>query len=282
MNAQIQLLIALALAEDIGTGDLTAESVVPESATASGVMLLKQDGVISGLDTVAAVFKAVDSAIVWEPSIRDGVRLKDRDVIGRVSGPARSILTAERTALNFIQRLSGVATMTSTYIEAVRGTKARIVDTRKTTPGMRILEKQAVVDGGGSNHRIGLFDGVLIKDNHIAAMGGEGAIGEIVRQARQSVPHTVRIEIEVATLTQLSLALEAGADIIMLDNMSVEMMAEAVGIADGRALLEASGGVNLSTVRAIAGTGVDLISIGALTHSAPSLDISLDLAISAT
>jgi nicotinate-nucleotide pyrophosphorylase (carboxylating) len=280
MNAQIQLLIALALAEDIGTGDLTAESVVPESATASGVMLLKQDGVISGLETIPAIFRAVDTEIVWQASVKDGDRLTTGTIVGEVSGPARSILTGERTALNFIQRLCGVATMTASYVREIEGTSARIVDTRKTTPGMRILEKQAVVDGGGSNHRIGLFDGVLIKDNHIAAMGGDSAIGDIIRQARRAVPHTVRIEIEVATLPQLGKALDAGADIIMLDNMSVAMMREAVAITAGRALLEASGGVNLSTVRAIAETGVDLISIGALTHSAPSLDISLDLNIS--
>ena len=172
-----------------------------------------------------------------------------------------------------------MATVTAQYVREIEGTGARIVDTRKTTPGMRILEKQAVVDGGGSNHRIGLFDGVLIKDNHIAAMGGESAIGEIIRQARRNVPHTVRIEIEVASLAQLVLALDAGADIVMLDNMPVEMMREAVELTNGRAILEASGGVDFSTVRAIAETGVDLISIGALTHSAPSLDISLDLNI---
>src|SRR4051812_12577052 len=203
MNSQIQLLIALALAEDIGTGDLTAESVVPEKATASGVMLLKQDGVISGLETVDAVFKAVDPTINWQPASRDGDQLRSGMVIGTVSGHARSILTAERTALNFIQRLCGVATMTRTYVQKVEGTGARIVDTRKTTPGMRILEKQAVVHGGGANHRIGLFDGVLIKDNHIAAMGGESAISEIIQKARRKVPHTIRIEIEVTSLAQL-------------------------------------------------------------------------------
>jgi nicotinate-nucleotide pyrophosphorylase (carboxylating) len=190
------------------------------------------------------------------------------------------VLTAERTALNFIQRLSGIATFTRAFVDAIAGTSARIVDTRKTTPGMRILEKQAVRDGGGANHRIGLFDGVMIKDNHIAALGGDSAIAVAVAQARSMIPHTVKIEIEVANLEQLTLALASGADIIMLDNMSTDMMREAVTIAGGRAILEASGGVTLKTVRAIAETGVDLISVGALTHSSPSLDISLDLSIS--
>jgi nicotinate-nucleotide pyrophosphorylase (carboxylating) len=280
VNQQIAQLIALALAEDIGTGDLTAQSVVPESAVATGVMLLKQDGSISGLQMVSAVFAAVDPAIQWSPAVSDGNELPDRTILGNVSGPARSILTAERTALNFIQRLSGIATATRTYVNAIAGTPSRIVDTRKTTPGMRILEKRAVLDGGGSNHRLGLFDGVLIKDNHIAAMGGDDAIAQIINQARLQVPHTVKIEIEVATLSQLNLALQAGADVIMLDNMDTTTMRQAVEITGGRAILEASGGVTLKTVREIAETGVDLISVGALTHSSPSLDISLDLAIS--
>jgi len=279
LNSQTRNLIALALAEDIGTGDLTAESVVPESATASGTMLLKQPGVISGIEIVAAVFATVDPAIRWTPQATNGTHYTDRTPLGEVTGPARSILTAERTALNFLQRLSGIATATATYAAAVAGTSAVVVDTRKTTPGMRVLEKAAVRHGGGANHRMGLFDGVLIKDNHIAAMGGDAAIGQIVRQARSLVPHTVRIEIEVATLDQLALALQAGADIIMLDNMDPDTMREAVRITDGRAILEASGGITLATIGEIARTGVDLISVGALTHSSPSLDISLDLTI---
>ncbi|HRA47646.1 MAG TPA: carboxylating nicotinate-nucleotide diphosphorylase, partial [Thermomicrobiales bacterium] len=277
--SQTRNLIALALAEDIGTGDLTAESVVPEMATASGTMLLKQPGVISGMEVVAAVFATVDPAIHWTPRATNGTHYPDRTPLGEVTGPARSILTAERTALNFLQRLSGIATATATYAAAVAGTSAVVVDTRKTTPGMRVLEKAAVRHGGGANHRMGLFDGVLIKDNHIAAMGGDAAIGQIVRQARSLVPHTVRIEIEVATLDQLALALQAGADIIMLDNMDPDTMREAVRITDGRAILEASGGITLATIGEIARTGVDLISVGALTHSSPSLDISLDLTI---
>jgi nicotinate-nucleotide pyrophosphorylase (carboxylating) len=280
VQTQIDAIIQLALSEDIGSGDLTAQSVIPATATASGEMLLKSPGVVSGLGVVERVCRAVDPAISWRPAVEDGCGFVTRTTIGEIDGPARSVLTAERTALNFIQRLSGVATMTRTFVEAVAGTGARIVDTRKTTPGMRVLEKQAVRDGGGANHRIGLFDGVMIKDNHIAALGGDRAIRDAVVRARNRIPHTVKIEIEVANLDQLRLALESGAEIILLDNMPVEMLREAVKIAAGRAILEASGGVTLATVRAIAETGVDLISVGALTHSAPALDISLDLRIS--
>jgi nicotinate-nucleotide pyrophosphorylase (carboxylating) len=243
-------------------------------------MLLKSPGVISGLSVVERVLRRVDPAIEWRPLVEDGCAFQTRTVIGEISGPAQSVLTAERTALNFIQRLSGVATLTRAFVDVIAGTNSRIVDTRKTTPGMRVLEKQAVRHGGASNHRIGLFDGVMIKDNHIAALGGDCAIGEAVARARNRIPHTVKIEVEVASLDQLRLALDSGADIILLDNMPVEMMREAVAIAGGRAILEASGGVNLATVRAIAETGVDLISVGALTHSAAALDISLDLRIS--
>jgi nicotinate-nucleotide pyrophosphorylase (carboxylating) len=280
MHPQVESLIRIALAEDVGTGDLTARSVVDPAATASGRMLLKQRGVISGMSVVRHVLESVDPEIEWHPVVADGDVLQDPTTLGEIAGPARSILTAERTALNFIQRLSGIATATREYVDAVAGTNARIVDTRKTTPGMRVLEKQAVRDGGGHNHRFGLFDGVLIKDNHIAAMGGDKAIASIIDQARMHVPHTVRIEIEVTSLEQLNLALSASVDVIMLDNMPPETMRRAVEITSGRALLEASGGVTLKTVRAIAETGVDLISVGALTHSAPALDISLDLALS--
>jgi nicotinate-nucleotide pyrophosphorylase (carboxylating) len=242
-------------------------------------MLLKSDGVISGLDAIARVLRRVDPDIQWQPAIADGDQCSCGTVVGTVAGPAQSVLTAERTALNFIQRLSGVATLTRSFVDAVAGTKAQIVDTRKTTPGMRVLDKQAVRHGGGANHRIGLFDGVMIKDNHIVALGGDEGIVTGVRAARERIPHTVKIEVEVANLDQLRLALESSAEIIMLDNMSLDQMRAAVEIAAGKALLEASGGVTLDTVRAIAETGVDLISVGALTHSAPALDISLDLRI---
>jgi nicotinate-nucleotide pyrophosphorylase (carboxylating) len=272
-------IIELALSEDIGSGDLTARTVIPETARATGQMRLKSTGVISGLTVVERVFARVDTKIRWQALVEDGVSLEAGTVIGEITGPARSVLTAERTALNFVQRLSGVATLTRTFVDAIAGTGARIIDTRKTTPGMRVLDKQAVRHGGGFNHRIGLFDGVMIKDNHIAALGGDDAIGEAVDRARSQIPHTVKIEVEVANLEQLRLALASGAEIIMLDNMSIEMMREAVAITAGKAILEASGGVNLASVRAIAESGVDVISVGALTHSAPSLDISVDLEI---
>jgi nicotinate-nucleotide pyrophosphorylase (carboxylating) len=277
INPQVQAIIDLALAEDLGSGDLSGRAVVPAEAQATGSFLLKADGVISGLDVVALVCRTVDPAITFRPSISDGDRLTSGTVIGAVSGPARSVLIAERTALNFLQQLSGIATLTRTYVDAIAGTGARIVDTRKTSPGQRVLEKAAVRHGGGQNHRIGLYDGVMIKDNHIVAFGGDGNVVDAVRAARSRIPHTVKIEIEIASLGQLPLALESGAEIIMLDNMSVDDMRIAVQQSGGRAILEASGGVNLETVRAIAETGVDLISVGALTHSAPAIDISLNL-----
>jgi nicotinate-nucleotide pyrophosphorylase (carboxylating) len=285
MNAQVDAIIQLALNEDIGTGDLSAEHVIPAGARAQGVMIAKAEGVLSGLSVVERVFELVDQQILWTVEASDGDATTARmttgypTLIGHLDGPARSILTAERIALNFVQRLSGVATLTRSYVEAVRGTHARIVDTRKTTPGMRILEKAAVRHGGGSNHRIGLFDGVMIKDNHIVAVGGDPGIRAAVERARWAVPHTIKIEVEVSNLDQLELAIEAGADIIMLDNMDIKAMRKAVELTERRAVLEASGGVTLESVRAIAETGVDLISVGALTHSAPALDISLDLTV---
>jgi nicotinate-nucleotide pyrophosphorylase (carboxylating) len=279
MRTQTDAIIELALSEDIGAGDLTAGTVIPDTARATGQMLLKSTGVISGLTVVERVFARVDTKIRWQALVEDGVPLEAGTVIGEIAGPARSVLTAERTALNFVQRLSGVATLTRTFVDAIAGTGARIIDTRKTTPGMRVLDKQAVRHGGGFNHRIGLFDGVMIKDNHIAALGGDDAICEAVDRARSQIPHTVKIEVEVANLEQLRHALASGAEIIMLDNMSIEMMREAVAITAGKAILEASGGVSLASVRAIAESGVDVISVGALTHSAPALDISVDLEI---
>jgi nicotinate-nucleotide pyrophosphorylase (carboxylating) len=279
MRTQMDAIIELALSEDIGAGDLTAGTVIPDTARATGQMLLKSTGVISGLTVVERVFARVDTKIRWQALVEDGVPLEAGTVIGEIAGPARSVLTAERTALNFVQRLSGVATLTRTFVDAIAGTGARIIDTRKTTPGMRVLDKQAVRHGGGFNHRIGLFDGVMIKDNHIAALGGDDAICEAVDRARSQIPHTVKIEVEVANLEQLRHALASGAEIIMLDNMSIEMMREAVAITAGKAILEASGGVSLASVRAIAESGVDVISVGALTHSAPALDISVDLEI---
>ena len=274
-----EAIVDLALAEDIGPGDVTTLATVPRDAQARATMLAKSAGVISGLGVAGFVFLRVDPTVSFTPTVADGTRVATRTVIAELAGPARSLLTAERVALNLIQRLSGVATATARYVEAVAGTNARIVDTRKTTPGLRQLEKQAVRDGGGHNHRVGLADGVLIKDNHLAAIGGPDRVRRAVCQARTFAPHTLRIEVEVTTLAEVEEALAAGADVILLDNMDVATMRRAVEVVAGRALLEASGGVNLDTVRAIAETGVDLISVGALTHSAPALDISLNFAL---
>jgi nicotinate-nucleotide pyrophosphorylase (carboxylating) len=274
-----EAIVDLALAEDVGAGDVTTLATVPADARARATMLAKAEGVISGLGAAGFVFCRVDPAVAFTPLVGDGTRVGMRTPIAEVAGPARGLLTAERVALNLVQRLSGVATATASYVEAVAGTKARIVDTRKTTPGMRLLEKQAVRDGGGHNHRVGLADGVLIKDNHLAAIGGPDRVTRAVRKARAYAPHTLRIEVEVTTLAEVEQAVAAGADVILLDNMDVPAMRRAVELVAGRALLEASGGVTLATVRAIAETGVDLISVGALTHSAPALDISLEFAL---
>jgi nicotinate-nucleotide pyrophosphorylase (carboxylating) len=269
-------LLELALAEDIGSGDVTSLATVPASAQAIGTMLAKAPGVISGLDVAGDVFRRVDPTVTFTPLVANGDRVAAMTPIATVSGPARSILTAERLALNLVQRLSGVATLTARFVSAVAGSKARVVDTRKTTPGLRALEKAAVRHGGGHNHRFGLSDGVLIKDNHLAAVGGVDRVGRAVTLARASAPHTLRVEVEVTTLDELEQALAAGADAVLLDNMDLPTMREAVHRAAGRALLEASGGVTLERVAEIAATGVDLISVGALTHSAPALDVSLE------
>jgi len=272
-------IITLALAEDIGTGDITSSVTVPAGTQARGIILAKSAGVLSGLEAARATFHHVDPTLRFTPRLADGDRLAPGQTIADVSGPARSLLAAERVALNLLQRLSGVATLTAAYVAAVAGTQARIVDTRKTTPGLRLLEKAAVRHGGGFNHRFGLAGGVLIKDNHLAAIGGANRVRRAIQQARAGAPHTLRIEVEVTTLDQAREALDAGADIIMLDNMDLATMRAAVAEIAGRALLEASGGITLEHVRAVAETGVDLISAGALTHSAPALDISLDVSL---
>ena len=228
----------------------------------------------------AAVFRRLDPSLQVETVTEDGSRVAPGDKLAAVTGSVASVLKAERTALNFVQRLSGIATETSRYVDAVEGLDARIVDTRKTTPGLRKLEKYAVVMGGGQNHRRNLADGILIKDNHIEAMELQGiGIGDVVRRALAGAPHTIKVEIEVETIEQLEEVLDAGADLVLLDNMGVEQMATAVKVAAGRAVLEASGGITLDTVRAIAETGVDIISVGALTHSARALNVGLDMAI---
>lgn len=272
-------LIELALREDLALGDITSESTVPANRQATATMLAKQDGVISGMETARAVFSRVDPAVDFQTLVSDGARVTRGTPIATITGNARSILAGERTALNLIQRLSGIATITAEYVARLAGAKAIVVDTRKTTPGMRYLEKAAVRHGGGSNHRFNLGDAVLIKDNHLAAVGGANPIRDAVLAAKKRAPHTSKVEVEVVDLAGVREALAAGADIIMLDNMSLDEMREAVGVIDGRALVEASGGITLDAIAAVAATGVDLISSGALTHSAPSLDISLDFAL---
>jgi len=269
--------VADALAEDLGlAGDITTNAVISRDTVASGVFAARKPGVIAGLDVAAAAFHHLDPSVEFKAFVADGDRVDAGTKIARVSGSARALLSAERVALNFLGRLSGIATLTRRYVDAVAGTRAQIVDTRKTTPGLRALEKYAVRAGGGMNHRIGLFDAVLIKDNHIAVAGG---IGQAIGAARAHVGHMVKIEVEVDTLDQLAEALEHRIDAVLLDNMTPDQLAEAVRIVGGRAITEASGGVNLDTVRAIAEAGVDLISVGALTHSATVLDIGLDIEI---
>jgi nicotinate-nucleotide pyrophosphorylase (carboxylating) len=262
------------LAEDIGRGDLTSESIFSNGETGSARLVAREPFVAAGVAAVAAeVFRVQNRDITIMDTVAEGSRMQPGEVLMTVRGPVVDLLKAERVALNLLQRLSGIATLTSRFVAVVEGTKVRITDTRKTTPGLRVLEKYAVQVGGGSNHRFNLTDGVLIKDNHIAACG---SIAEAVRRVRVKAPHTIKIEVETDTIDQVDDCLACGVDIIMLDNMSPETMKEAVRRIRGRALVEASGGVNLDTVRAIAECGVDIISIGALTHSAPSCDIGMD------
>lgn len=267
-----------ALDEDLGrAGDITTLATIPNGRTATAVFAARQPGVIAGLPIAEATFRIIDPSLKFEALVEDGASVPgNRIPVARVSGDARSILTAERVALNFMSRLSGIATLTAKYVALVAHTNAKICCTRKTTPGLRAFEKYAVRCGGAMNHRFGLDDAFLIKDNHIAVAGG---IREALRAAKAAAGHLVKVEIEVDTLDQLRVVVDEGADFCLLDNMSVEMMAEAVKIAGGRVKLEASGGINEKTVKAIAETGVDLISSGALTHSAPILDLGLDIEI---
>ncbi len=276
-NPQVDSIIELALNEDIGTGDITTLSTIPADKIANGRFIAKEDMVICGIDLADYIFAKVDKTIEFKANFKDGDKVSKGDVIATVSGNAQNVLTGERTALNFMQRLTGIASRTAAAVAEVEGTNAKVTDTRKTTPGMRVLEKYAVRMGGGTNHRFNLADGVLIKDNHIAVSGG---IKNAVENARNTIPHTLKIEVEVETKEQLRDALEAGADIIMLDNMSNEMMAECVKIVDGRALVEASGNMGEKSLSDVAATGVDIISIGALTHTVKAADISLKFTIS--
>ncbi len=272
----IRDLLEMALREDIGSGDITSDSVVPADTMAKGTILAKDEGIIAGLDVAGEIFRMLDPEIDFRKFVSDGQQIHQRQELATAEGPARPILTAERTVLNFLQRLSGIATLTSEYVRAASGHKAKIIDTRKTTPGWRVLEKYAVRVGGGSNHRFGLYDAVLIKDNHIAALG---SVSEAITRAREQIPHTMKIEVEVEDMDQAREAISAGADIIMPDNMDVDMMAQAVKLIDGRAIVEASGGIRLADIPAVAATGVDLISVGALTNAAPPLDISMSMTL---
>ncbi len=266
--------VRAALLEDLGrAGDLTSDAIVPAGARARTVLRARQPGVVAGLDFALTAFRLIDPAIAVEVTRGDGSRLVPGDLIATVSGPARGILTAERTALNFLGHLSGIASATRGVVDAIAGHKAQIVCTRKTLPGLRIAQKYAIRVGGGSNHRFGLDDAVLIKDNHVAIAGG---VAEAVARARAGVGHMVKIELEVDTLDQLREALSLRVDAVLLDNMGPEMLTEAVRMVDGRAITEASGGITPATAPAVAASGVDLISIGWLTHSVRVLDIGLD------
>lgn len=270
----MKTVIANGLKEDIGPGDITTESIIPLGMKGMGRIIAKEPLVLAGIDAAREVFQQVDPDTIFESKLADGNHLHEGGIVAIVAGRMASLLTAERVALNLLQRLSGIATLTREYVRKIEGTSAHIVDTRKTTPGLRALEKYAVKIGGGKNHRFGLYDGILIKDNHIAAVG---SITEAVRRARSKSPHTLKIEVETETIEQVLEALSAGADIIMLDNMDLNMMKEAVRLIAGKALVEASGGIRLDNVRQVAETGVDFISVGAITHSARAMDISLDI-----
>jgi nicotinate-nucleotide pyrophosphorylase (carboxylating) len=278
MDDNSEILIGLALAEDIGDGDVTSLYFIPEKRHARAFVAVRRDGVVSGVEIAARVFSKVDPALEVEILIPDGSRVSGGALLIRVEGRARSILTAERVALNFLQRLSGVATLTAAYVESVKGTTARILDTRKTTPGYRLLEKRAVLHGGGHNHRIGLYDRAMVKDNHLVAEGGPEAIQAAIHRLKAGKPG-VEVELEADEIAQVETFLKMeGVDHILLDNMTLTELRDAVAARGDRVtpLLEASGGVSLQTVRQIALTGVDCISVGALTHSAPALDVGLD------
>ncbi len=276
-HAIIASIVEQALQEDIGHGDLTTLATIPATAQATAHIVTRENGVVAGLPVVQAVFAQLDPTLTVVGQTPDGQHVQTGDVLAHIDGNARSILTGERVALNFLQRMSGIATMTAHYVAAVDGLPARILDTRKTTPGLRALEKYAVRMGGGVNHRYALYEAVMLKDNHLALLASEGcSIGEAVQRTRTTLGPTITIEVEADSLEQAIAAAEAGANIILLDNMPPTLLRQAVETIGGRAILEASGGVTLDTVRAIAETGVDYISSGALTHSVRSLDIGLD------
>lgn len=276
-DSRIGRLIEQALFEDVGFGDITSESLIPEEQTGTADLVLKESGIISGMDIARVVYGIVDGQVTLSAAVRDGALAEKGMILASVNGPVRSLLTGERVMLNFLQRMSGIATLTHKFVHAVAGTKARITDTRKTAPGLRVLDKKAVADGGGVNHRFALDSMVLIKDNHIAAAGSITAAIDRCRRYLRSRSIDMKIEVETTSLEQVREVLDAGGvDRVMLDNYPAETMREAVQLVDGRMEVEASGGVTLASVRAIAETGVDLISVGALTHSPKALDISLE------
>ncbi|WP_209371536.1 carboxylating nicotinate-nucleotide diphosphorylase [Brevibacterium renqingii] len=278
-NATIDSALRLALDEDAPWGDVTGEAFVPADASARAALRAREDGVLAGIEVFARAFGLVDDEVAVELRSSDGAPFRSGDVLATVRGPARAVLRAERIALNFCQRMSGIATLTRSYVDAAAG-RARIADTRKTTPGLRAFEKHAVVCGGGHNHRFGLSDAVMVKDNHLAVLAGEGAdVSEAIRAARARLPHTTVIEVEVDRLDQIPAVLDGGADIIMLDNFSPTRLREGVELIGGRAIVEASGNVTLATIGEIAATGVDVISSGALTHSVRAVDLGLDLSL---
>ncbi|HET6363673.1 MAG: carboxylating nicotinate-nucleotide diphosphorylase [Nitrospirota bacterium] len=274
MELYVKKIIEKALSEDIGPGDVTSEATIPAGHTSTAEILAKQDLVLAGLDLSLEVFHFLDAAIQFTRFAQDGDRIKSGKVLARLSGSTRALLAGERVALNLLQHMSGIATLTSKYVEQLKGLKAQALDTRKTLPGLRQLEKYAVRMGGGTNHRFGLYDGVLIKDNHIKA---GGSITKAIESARRNAHHLLKVEVETKTLDEVREALSAKADIIMLDNMPLDMIREAVKLINGQALVEASGNVTFETIREIGETGVDFISSGSLTHSAPAADISMKI-----
>ena len=277
-TAQIDRTVAAALAEDAPWGDATSEALIPEAATASAELVAREAGVFAGGEVFAAAFRLTDPRVRVDLAREDGTAFAPGDVLATVTGPARSVLTAERVGLNFVQRMSGIATLTARYVAEVAHTSARVVDTRKTTPGLRAFEKHAVVCGGGHNHRYSLSDAVMAKDNHLGVLTAQGlSVTEALQQAKSRLPHTTHIEVEVDRIDQIEPVLAAGIGTIMLDNFTPDELREGVALVAGRAIVEASGGVNLDTVRAIAETGVDVISVGALTHGAHAVDLGLDL-----
>jgi len=273
MTLEIDTIIEAALKEDMPDGDVTSESLVPPESVSKAILLVKEDGILAGIDVAARVFWKIDPHVVFDKNVEDGSSIRAGDTLARIEGPSISLLKGERTALNFLQRMSGIATLTQKFVKSLERSQTQILDTRKTTPSLRSLEKYAVKMGGGTNHRLNLSDMVLIKDNHLKIVGN---ISEAVKRARDSVGPDLKIEIETTTLEEVKEAVRSGADMIMLDNMSPKRMREVVEWVDGKVPLEASGNVKLSTIKEIASSGVDFISVGGLTHSYQSLDISME------